>query len=221
MWTTVAAAVGPSYAGDVADQLVVGFDLDMTLIDSRRAILASWAALAAETGVPVDLAEVDRRLGAKLEDEIAQWFPANQRDAAVTSYRRHYLSVAAGLTTALPGARAALAAVRQAGEAAVIITAKHVSSAGPSLAVAGLSGDDLFTNVHGAEKAAVLARIGAAAYVGDTPADMQAATAAGVTAVGAPTGSFSAGDLRAAGADVVLGSLHEFPAWYARLRGRR
>ena len=82
----------------------VGFDLDMTLIDSRRAILASWAALAAETGVPVDLAEVDRRLGAKLEDEIAQWFPANQRDAAVASYRRHYLTVAAGVTTALPGA---------------------------------------------------------------------------------------------------------------------
>jgi phosphoglycolate phosphatase len=102
----------------------------------------------------------------------------------------------------------------------VIITAKHESSAGPSLAVAGLSGDDLFTNVHGAEKAAVLARIGAAAYVGDTPADMQAATAAGVTAVAVPTGSFPAGDLRAAGADVVLGSLHEFPLWYARLRGR-
>ena len=49
----------------------VGFDLDMTLIDSRRAILASWAALAAETGIPVDLAEVDWRLGAKLKDEIA------------------------------------------------------------------------------------------------------------------------------------------------------
>lgn len=198
----------------------VGFDLDMTLIDSRRAILATWAALAAGTGVPVNLADVDRRLGAKLEDEIAEWFPPAQRDAAVASYRRHYLTVAAELTTALPGACAALAAVRQAGEAAVIITAKHVSSVGPSLAVAGLSGDDLFTNVHGAEKAAVLARIGAAAYVGDTPADMQAATAAGVTAVAVPTGSFPAGDLRAAGADVVLGSLHEFPAWYARLRGR-
>ena len=199
----------------------VGFDLDMTLIDSRRAILATWSALAAETGVPVDLADVDRRLGAKLEDEIAQWFPAGQRDAAVAGYRRHYLTVAAELTTALPGAPAALAAVRQAGEAAVIITAKHVSSVGPSLAVAGLSGDDLFTNVHGTEKAAVLARLCAAAYVGDTPADMQAATAAGVAAVAVPTGSFPAGDLRAAGADVVLGTLHEFPAWYARLRGRR
>jgi hypothetical protein len=83
----------------------VGFDLDMTLIDSRRAILASWAALAAETVVPVDLADVDRRLGAKLEDEIAQWFPAGQRDAAAASYRRHYLTVAAGLTTALPAPR--------------------------------------------------------------------------------------------------------------------
>jgi len=198
----------------------VGFDLDMTLIDSRRAILVTWSALAAETGVPVDLADVDRRLGAKLEDEIAQWFPPGQRDDAVASYRRHYLTVAGELTTALPGAAEALAAVRQAGQAAVIITAKHVSSVGPSLAAAGLSGlsgDDLFTDVHGAGKAAVLARISAAAYVGDTPADMQAATAAGVTAVAVPTGSFPPADLRAAGADVVLASLHEFPAWYAAI----
>jgi phosphoglycolate phosphatase len=199
----------------------VGFDLDMTLIDSRRAILATWSALAAETGVPVDLAEVDRRLGAKLEDEIAHWFPPGRRDAAAAIYRRHYLTVAAELTTALPGAHGALAAVRPAGESAEIITAKHEVSVGPSLLAAGLSGDDLFTNVHGAEKAEVLAQIGAAAYVGDTPADMHAATAAGITAVAVPTGSFPAGELRGAGADVVLGSLREFPAWYAGLRGSR
>jgi len=199
----------------------VGFDLDMTLIDSRRAILASWAALAAETAARVDLVEVDRRLGAKLEDEIAHWFPPDQRDTAAAIYRRHYLAVAAELTTALPGAAEALAAVRQAGAAAVIITAKHEVSVGPSLAAAGLSGDDLFTNVHGPEKAGVLARIGAAAYVGDTPADMQAATAAGAAAVGVPTGSFPASELRAAGADLVLGSLREFPGWYARLRQGR
>jgi phosphoglycolate phosphatase len=199
----------------------VGFDLDMTLIDSRRAILVTWSALAAETGIPVDLAQVDRRLGAKLEDEIAQWFPPDQRDAAAASYRRHYLTVAAELTIALPGAHEALAAVRQAGESAVVITAKHVVSVGLSLLAAGLSGDDLFTNVHGPEKAEVLAQIGAAAYVGDTPADMHAATAAGVIAVAVPTGSFPAGELQAAGADVVLGSLREFPAWYARLRGSR
>jgi phosphoglycolate phosphatase len=67
----------------------------------------------------------------------------------------------------------------------------------------------------------VLARLGAAAYVGDTPADMEAAGRAGVVAVGVPTGSFDPSQLAAAGADVVLSSLLEFPSWYARLRSRR
>ena len=41
----------------------VGFDLDMTLIDSRPAILASFAGLARDTATVIDLAAVDRRLG--------------------------------------------------------------------------------------------------------------------------------------------------------------
>jgi phosphoglycolate phosphatase len=76
----------------------------------------------------------------------------------------------------------------------------------------------VFTFVHGPEKAAVLSRIHAAAYVGDSPPDMAAAVQAGARAVGVATGSFSAGDLAEAGADVVLGSLTDFPAWYRGLR---
>ena len=38
-------------------QLVVGFDLDMTLIDTRPGIAAVWDALAAETGVTIDSAD--------------------------------------------------------------------------------------------------------------------------------------------------------------------
>ena len=34
---------------------VVGFDLDMTLIDSRPGIAATYRALSEETGVPVDI----------------------------------------------------------------------------------------------------------------------------------------------------------------------
>ena len=41
----------------------VGFDLDLTLIDSRPAILASFGQVARETGTAIDLAAVDRRLG--------------------------------------------------------------------------------------------------------------------------------------------------------------
>ena len=192
----------------------VGFDLDMTLINSRPAILASFAETARETGTAIDLDAVDRRLGVKLDDELAFWFPPDRVAAAAGIYRRHYLRLADQMTTVLPGAHEALAAVRAAGQRAVIITAKHPVSAGPSLQAAGLAPDELFTLVHGPEKAAVLRRLKAVAYVGDTPPDMAAAVQAGVRAVGVATGSFTAGDLAGAGAEVVLDSLAAFPAWF-------
>ncbi len=72
----------------------VGFDLDMTLIDSRPAILASFVELARETATDIDLAAVDGRLGIKLEEELAYWFPPDQQVAAVNCYRRHYVRLA-------------------------------------------------------------------------------------------------------------------------------
>jgi phosphoglycolate phosphatase len=192
----------------------VGFDLDMTLIDSRPAILAAFAELARETATFIDLAAVDGRLGVKLEDEVGFWFPPGQRAAAAACYRLHYLRLARRLTTIMPGAREALAVVRASGERAVIITAKHPVSVAPSLRAVGLAADEVFTHVHGPEKAEVLRNLHAAAYVGDTPPDMAAAVEAGVPAVGVATGSFLVSDLVAAGADVVLESLIDFPAWY-------
>jgi phosphoglycolate phosphatase-like HAD superfamily hydrolase len=194
-----------------------GFDLDMTLIDSRRAIMASFAGVAADTGVAIDPVAVDRRLGIKLEDELAFWFPPDQVAAAAKIYREHYARLAGPLTTVLPGAAEALAAVRAAGARAVVITAKFELTARLSLQGVGLTPDELFAGVHGPEKATVLASLGAAVYVGDTPPDMAAAARARAVAVGVTTGSFTDRDLFAAGADVVLGSLAEFPAIYADL----
>lgn len=192
----------------------VGFDLDMTLINSRPAILTSFAEVSRETGTAIDLDAVDRRLGIKLDDELGYWFAPDRIDAAAVVYRRRYLELAGPLTTVLPGAHEALAAVRAAGQRAVVITAKHAMSAEPSLRAAGLAPDELFTLVHGPEKAVVLRRLKAVAYVGDTPPDMAAAVQAGARAVGVATGSFTADDLADAGAEVVLGSLAAFPAWY-------
>jgi phosphoglycolate phosphatase-like HAD superfamily hydrolase len=199
----------------------VGFDLDLTLINSRPAIMAAWQAVSAETGVAIDLTEVDRRMGIKLEDEAAYWFAPEENASASDCYRRHYVRLAPTHTTLLPGAAAAIAAVRAAGERAIIITAKHPVSVTPSLAAVTLDADEVFTHVHGPEKAAVLVTLSAALYVGDTPADMSAARQAGVAAVGVTTGSFSAAELRAADADVTLESLAEFPSWYAGFRDHR
>ncbi len=180
--------------------------------------MAAWSAVAEELGVVIDLAEVDTRMGIKLEDEVSHWFAADDQQAATDSYRRHYVRLAPTMTFPLPGAAEAVAAVRDAGERAVIITAKHPISVQPSLDAVALDADEIFTHVHGPEKAAVLARIGAAVYVGDTPTDMAAARAGGALGVGVPTGSFGAAELAASGAQIVLGSLLEFPSWYASFR---
>lgn len=209
---------GPADAGQGRTAGPVGFDLDLTLIDSRAAIMAAWSAIIGETGVEIDLVAVEGRLGVKLEDEIPFWFSPDQVGAVAAAYRRHYVRLAPSLTTALPGAREALAAVRELGETPVVITAKHLVSVGPSMMAARLTVQEIFTHVHGQEKAAVLARIRAAVYVGDTPHDMIAARSAGVHAVGVSTGSFARPELLAGGAHVVLSSLAEFPAWYAAFR---
>jgi phosphoglycolate phosphatase len=192
----------------------VGFDLDMTLIDSQDAILGSFAGVAADTGVAIDPSGVRSRLGIKLQDELAHWFPPAEIDEAVRIYRVHYLNLLRPMTRLLPGAAQALAAVRAAGAKTVVITAKSELPARLSLDSVGLAPDELVADAHGPEKAAVLKEIGAAVYVGDTPADMAAAAIAGARAVGVATGSFTATDLRAAGAADVLSSLTDFPALY-------
>lgn len=199
----------------------VGFDLDLTLINSRPAIMAAWSAVAEEHAVLIDLTEVDQRMGIKLEEEVSYWFPADRRQAAADSYRRHYVRLAPELTFRLPGATEAVAAVRRAGERVLVVTAKHPVSVQPSLDAVGLAADEVFSHVHGPEKAAVLVARRAAVYVGDTPADMAAGRSAGVVPVGVTTGSFSGAELAAAGAELVLGSLEEFPAWYAEFRAYR
>ena len=51
--------------------LMVGFDFDMTLVDSRPGIAACFRALTERTGVPVDAELAVSRLGPPLRTEIA------------------------------------------------------------------------------------------------------------------------------------------------------
>src|SRR5204863_8595441 len=91
--------------------LTVGFDLDMTLIDSRPGIAAAFRRLADRTGVSIDVDAVVGRLGPPLSHEMANWFPPERVDEAVALYRSFYPADAIAPTRALPGAVDALAAV--------------------------------------------------------------------------------------------------------------
>lgn len=89
----------------------VGFDLDMTLIDSRPGIRACYVALTERTGTYVDADLAVTRLGPPLAEELAHWFPAEEIEAVADLYREMYPTYAVAATPALPGAREAIAAV--------------------------------------------------------------------------------------------------------------
>jgi phosphoglycolate phosphatase len=204
----------------VTEPLIVGFDLDLTLVDSRPGIHATYRALSAHTGVFVDADAAAGRLGPPLDGELARWFPAEEVAAAADLFRALYPQHAITCSPVLPGGATALECVRAHGGRVLVITGKFEPNAHLHLNHLGLVADTVVGWAWGPGKTEALVALGAHVYVGDHPDDMAAAVNAGgsgVLAVGVGTGGWSAADLHAAGAAVVLTDLTEFPGWFEAL----
>ncbi|MEV7032651.1 HAD family hydrolase [Streptomyces sp. NPDC093272] len=198
--------------------LTVGFDLDMTLIDSRPGIHACYTALAERTGTYIDADLAITRLGPPLAEELVNWFPAERVAEMSELYRAMYPEIAIAATPAMPGAGEAIAAVRGAGGRAVVVTAKYEPNAKLHLSHLGMVPDAVVGDLWAEQKAAALREHGASVYVGDHVGDVRGARTAGALSVAVATGPCDADELLAAGADVVLGDLTELPAWLAAYR---
>ncbi|MEV4626703.1 HAD family hydrolase [Micromonospora sp. NPDC049523] len=195
----------------------VGFDLDMTLIDSRPGIAATYRELTARTGVHVDADLAVSRLGPPLRHELAHWFAPDQVESAVVTFRSLYPSYAVSPALLLPGAAETLAAVRDAGLRVLVVTSKLGRLARLHVEHLGLPVDEVAGDLFAEQKATALREHDARIYVGDHVADMTAARIAGVPGVGVATGPCDVDELRSAGAELVLDDLTGFPAALAGL----
>ncbi len=201
--------------------LVVGFDLDMTLIDTRPGFGACLAALSEESGVVFDVEAMTARLGPPLETMLAEYVedPALVQELG-DRFRALYPDHAVAPTLAFPGAHDALAAVRDRGGETLVVTGKYRPNAALHVDALGLPVDHLVGWLWGVGKAEALVEHGASIYVGDHVYDVAGALAAGALSVSVPTGGCSQDELRDAGTHVVLSGLSAFPAWLdTHLRG--
>ncbi|MDQ0950640.1 phosphoglycolate phosphatase [Streptomyces phaeochromogenes] len=199
--------------------LTVGFDLDMTLIDSRPGIHACYQALSVRTGTYIDADLAITRLGPPLAEELVNWFPAEQVEAMADVYREMYPTHAIATTPAMAGAREAIAAVREAGGRAIVVTAKYEPNAKLHLSHLGIEPDAVIGGLWAEGKAEALREYDAGIYVGDHTGDVRGARTANALSVAVATGPCDAEELREAGADVVLKDLTEFPDWLAAHQG--
>jgi phosphoglycolate phosphatase len=189
----------------------VGFDLDMTLLDTRPGIAAAFRKLTEVTGVYVDTEAVVSRLGPPLREEIRRWFPPERVEEAVRTYRALYPEYAVTTSRLLPGAAEAVAEVRKRGLRVVVVTSKLGRLARLHLEHVGLEVDELAGDLFAEGKATALTAHGVRLYVGDHVGDMIAARTAGIPGIGVTTGPCDAEELRSAGAELVLGDLTGFP----------
>lgn len=195
----------------------MGFDLDMTLIDPRPGMVAAMNALGAESGLPLDGEHFAANLGPPLDDILRGFEAPEERiPALVDRFRALYPDMVVPITVALPGAAAALHAVRAAGGRTLVVTGKYGPNAQLHVDALGLEVDELVGELWSTHKAGALLAHGAQAYVGDHAGDIRGALAANAIPVGVTTGPCGREELLAEGAEVVFASLAEFPDWFER-----
>ncbi|RYU13105.1 ATP-dependent sacrificial sulfur transferase LarE [Nocardioides iriomotensis] len=185
----------------------------MTLIDTRPGFAATLQALSDETGVVMDVAGMCENLGPPLDHLLSPYFPVEQVQPLIDRFREIYPDIAVPPTLALAGAHDALAAVRRHGGTSVLVTGKFTRNAVLHVEALAFDVDHVVGEVWGVGKAGVLTEHGARVYVGDHVHDVEGARAAGALSVSVLSGGCTAEELRAAGTDVLLESLDEFPAW--------
>lgn len=195
------------------EQLVVGFDLDMTLVDSAEGISDALVAVCAAHGVTITHADAGETIGLPLDMVFPMWLPDLPYEQLLDEYRAHYGVHGIPKSTALPGARESVDAIHAIGGKVVVVSAKKADFVQRVLDVVSIEVDAIHGYLFAEHKGGALLEEGAQIYVGDHPGDIAAARAANAMSVVVVTGPTSEAELRDGGPDVVLQSLLDFPTW--------
>lgn len=198
---------------------VVGFDLDLTLADTRVATGLAARDAAAAVGAVIEPDEFAARIGPPLSEEFGRYISSEDIPTAIELFRKAFLERYLERVTQLSGASEVLSAVIAAKQTPAVITSRIDPIAKAILEQCNLSVPHVVGAVSGRGKAPVLIELGATAYVGDHLLDMEGAVAAGVLAVGVTTGSHDRRALVHGGADIVVESLVELVPWPPTGRG--
>jgi phosphoglycolate phosphatase len=203
------------------------FDLDGTLIDSRLDIAAACNHVLVHAGrAPLDAAVIVGFVGDGVRQLLARAFrmPSDDSalDALVEQLVRYYAAHPVVHTTWMPGALATLDALSDAPVTLLTNKAREVTIA----VLDALGARDRFAFVYAGgdgplkprpEPVTATARalgvpVGSLWVVGDGAQDVQAARAAGATAIAVLGGFTPEARLREAGADALIASLPDLVA---------
>ncbi len=198
---------------DLPMDLVIGFDLDMTLVDSAEGIADSLLKVFANHGAEVHRDDVLATIGLPLDMVFPMWLPDESYEQLLDEYREHYARFGIPKSRLLPGARDAVDAVHEAGGRVIVISAKKKDFVDRVIEVVQLPVDSTYGYLFAERKGEVLQQEGALVYVGDHEGDIRAARTANALAFVVTTGPMTRAELQQHEPDVIVSSLTEFRPW--------
>jgi len=200
---------------------VVGFDLDMTLVNSSEAISATMKHVLEARGIShVTKQEMLRTIGMPLRNAFALWLQEEELlDEIVAEYRAAFDEIGLPSIHLLPGALDTLTLLARSHKL-IVVSSRMQPSVVKILQQTEI--DCFFAvvvgGVFGEDKATSLIQHGAVCYIGDHQGDVRGAKAAGSYSIAVLSGHSTREELSAEEPDVMLDSLEEFASWYEENR---
>jgi HAD superfamily hydrolase (TIGR01509 family) len=205
----------------------VVFDLDGTLVDTLETRIVAWLRTFEERGIPAEHVQVAKLIGSdgrRLARVVADAAGRTIDSVLAEEIDRRAGEIYSELNTdpkPLPGARELLKALNDLGLPWAIATSSRPEQVGKSIESLKLSTPPKLidgSRVDHAKPAPDLLLFAArelgiepshAWYVGDSIWDMQAARAAGMSAIGVASGSATTDELVGAGASLTVDNLNQ------------
>lgn len=195
---------------------VVGFDLDMTLVDSAEGITDALVKVFADHGVEVSRDDVRNTIGLPLDMVFPMWLPDESYEQLLDEYRDHYGKFGIPKSVLLPGARDAIDAVHDHGGEVIVVSAKKKDFVDRVIDVVQIPVDRTYGYLFAEHKGEVLRQESARIYVGDHEGDIRAARAAEALSFIVTSGPMTRDELVEHDPDVIAESLIEFRPWLTR-----
>jgi pyrophosphatase PpaX len=214
-------AATPQAASQATYQAVV-FDLDGTIVDSVELIIVSFQhAMREVLGKEVSREESIAYVGRPLREQMVIFCP-ERADELVTSYREFNHREHDRMLSLYEGILPLLDRLQKAGVKLGLVTSKSRPTTQMAFDLTGIEhyfGSTICSDESPGNKPSpdpillCLEQLQVspvdAAYVGDSPADIQAALAAGVEAIGVTWGVFDADTLAAERPDILVDTIAE------------
>lgn len=170
----------------------IGFDLDMTLVNSSKAIFESAVEALNDFDLVAPEGLIEQSIGLPLLVTLKN-FTKNDLLAKQVFERYQEIYLERGFLRAfgMPNARETVDLIRSQGHRVVIITAKNSDLAHKQLTHCEIKFDELVGSAFSGGKAEAMLKTECVLYVGDHEADFQSARSAGVEFIGILTNPYS------------------------------